>query len=71
MISVGTSFTFGMKMSFNIFPNVLLFKEEYLSNLDQNSPVLTLVDILEVYDLIEAYDADEDLDELDDKVSDE
>ena len=58
-------------MSFNIFPNVLLLKVENLSNWVQNSPVLTLVDILEVYDLMEAYDDVDDLDELDDKVSEE
>ena len=60
-----------MKISFKIFPNVLVLKVEYLSNWDQNSPVLTPVDILEVYDLIEAYEDDDDLDEFDDKVSDE
>ena len=71
MVSVGTYLTFGAKMSFNIFPNVLLLKVENLSNWVQKSPVLTLVDILEVYDLIEAYEDDDDLDEFDDKVSDE
>merc|ERR1712173_292496 len=45
VIFVGTCFTFGAKMSFNIFPNVFLLTAEYLSNWVQNSPVFTLVDI--------------------------
>ena len=67
-------FFLGLNISVKNPPNVHLFNEEYLSNWIQNSPDLTLVEILDVNDFIESDDVDDDLDvtdEFDDSVEDE